>query len=79
MLGRASVTTCHQTSKLLLGVSVEGMLFLIVHHDTRSDFGIGTPPLVQSLCQNRLQTEFGIRTVSGSTATLTWCVLITFH
>jgi adenosylmethionine-8-amino-7-oxononanoate aminotransferase len=40
---------------------------------------IGTPPLVRSLCPNRWQTGFGIRTDSGSMVTHIWCVLITLY
>ncbi len=79
MPGRISVITCRRIYKLLPRVSVGGGSLLdrtLQWHF--SNFGIGTPLSVPSLCPKRLLTESGTRTVSGNMAIRTRFILIAF-
>src|SRR6266571_8060882 len=76
MPGRASVTTSPRTFRLLRRVLVEGMPFLSVVSGIRSDYGIGTPALVRSLCLNRLRTLLRTTVVTGNTGTPSWYIVV---
>ena len=70
------MTTSPRTFRLLRRVLVEGMPFLSAVSGICSDYGIGTPALVRSLCLNRLRTLLRTTVVTGNTGTPSWYIVV---